>query len=158
MKFKDAFDYTLNTLLYGDLSGRDVKYLIDVDPQSKNISKLTSLEGAPNSCDRFYAHNNMLTDLKGAPKKCLSFMCDSNPTLTSLEGAPTDIKEYFSCRDNPQLKNVKEQIMKYRIKASSYETDEGDFKFKDIKEEFEMYPKKHLIQRKGFRTLLGFEK
>ncbi len=46
---------------------------------------------------------------------------------------------YFNCKNNPELRNIKQQIIKYQIKAKKYYTDESDFNFEDIKEEFEKY-------------------
>jgi len=48
-----------------------------------------------------------LTSLEGAPKNVKgSFYCN-NLKLTSLEGAPDSVTEYFNCSDNPDLTSLK---------------------------------------------------
>ena len=100
-----------------------------------------------------------LTSLEGSPNIVIdNFDCSKN-NLTSLEFAPKKIKGYFSCKGNKEIKDAKQQIIKYQIEAKEYWTDEGYFSFEDIKKEFNSYiclDKR--VQRKGFRTLLGLEK
>ena len=100
-----------------------------------------------------------LTSLEGSPNIVIdNFDCSKN-NLTSLEFAPKKIKGYFSCKGNKEIKDAKQQIIKYQIEAKEYWTDEGYFSFEDIKKEFNSYiclDKR--VQSKGFRTLLGLEK
>ncbi len=63
----------------------------------------------------------------------------SNNLLKDLKYCPKIIKGHFHFNGNPDLKNVKEQIIKYQIKSEYYITDEDNFYFKDIKEEFEKH-------------------
>lgn len=122
--------------------------------------ELTSLEGCPKEVEQFICSKNKLTTLEGSPSKVLSdylcsynnltslkgiqkeingvFDCSSN-NLKTLEDCPKLIKKYLNCKNNPELKNAKDLIIKYQIKAQKYYTDEGDFTFEDIKEEFEKY-------------------
>ena len=62
-------------------------------------------------------------------------LCKNN-NLKNLEHCSKQINGYFNCKNNPELKNIKEQIIKYQIKAEKYLTDEGDFDFETIKKEF----------------------
>lgn len=100
-----------------------------------------------------------LTSLEGSPNIVIdNFDCSKN-NLTSLEFAPKKIKGYFSCKGNKEIKDAKQQIIKYQIEAKEYWTDEGYFSFEDIKKEIDSYISlDKRIQRKGFRTLLGLEK
>ena len=96
-----------------------------------------------------------LTSLEGSPSTIIgNFDCSKN-NLTSLEFAPKEIKGYFCCKGNRQIKDIKEQIFKYQIKAKEYWTDEGYFSYNDIKE-FELLNKR--VQRPFMRKLLGLEK
>lgn len=159
MKFKDIKDKRTGELLYGDWTGKQLKTssgIVDMDYETTGV-KMTSLEGAPKKCHRLYAMNNELVDLKYSPEECTSMSVDNNPTLVSLEGAPTDISTYFSCKENPNLKNPMEQIYKYRIRAKTYETDEGYFNFADVEDMFENYFKYKSIKSKGFKSLLGLK-
>ena len=55
----------------------------------------------------FYCHNNQLTSLEGAPQEVrVNFYCHSNQ-LTSLEGAPREVKGDFDCSYN-QLTSLEE--------------------------------------------------
>ena len=48
----------------------------------------------------FYCHNNQLTSLEGAPREVRGdFYCHENQ-LTSLEGAPREVKRDFDCSSN----------------------------------------------------------
>ena len=72
-----------------------------------NCKNLTSLEGAPLACKRFFCKNcKNLTSLKGAPKKCNVFICDECENLTSLKGAPKKCKYFYSDGCN-SLKSLK---------------------------------------------------
>ena len=80
-----------------------------------------------------------LTSLKGSPKEVGgNFNCSHN-NLKSLEYSPKKINGNFYCRNNPNLKDIKNQIIKYGIKAIFYQTDEGEFEFSDIEKEFNKY-------------------
>ena len=95
-----------------------------------------------------YCQNNNLISLKGIQEKINgNFDCSRNK-LSSLENCPKEIKDVLHCKLNPYLKNVKEQIIQYQIKAKKYRTDEGDFTFEDIKKEFLEYKKQKQIQKK----------
>ena len=64
-------------------------------------SKLTSLEGAPQSVGgHFNCRHSQLKSLEGAPQSVGGdFSCHNNQ-LTSLEGAPQRVGGYFSCYNN----------------------------------------------------------
>lgn len=120
---------------YGDMSIKSYQgYIIDI-----SMTNLTSLEGCP-------------------PIVIGNFDCSKN-NLILLEFAPKKIKGYFSYKENKQIKDAKQQIIKYQIEAKEYWTDEGYFSFEDIKEEFlkfELLNK--TVTSQGFRTLLGLNK
>lgn len=132
-------------------------------------NRLETLKHAPKEVlNDFYCNDNVLTSLEGAPEFVGGdFNCFGNQ-LTTLKGIkpvdPTDefawnVFGTFNCSENPHLKNQKEQIIKFQVKADSYITDDdGLFKFEDIKEEFIAYKMKTKVQSKGFRTLLGINK
>ena len=122
---------------YGDLTGQ-VYVCSDNNSFGINVnqSRIKSLYGSPKEVDGGY------------------FSCDNN-LLTSLEYAPTKISGGFYCRNNPHLKNIKEQLVKYKIIADFYKTDEGDFTGKEIST---IIAQQSVIKRKGFRTLLGLDK
>ena len=106
-----------------------------------SYNNLTSLEGSPKIVTGNYdCSNNKLTTLKYCPEEIKGYFSCPNNNLKSLEYCPKFIKESFDCSGNPELKNVKEQIIKYQIKAKKYFTDDVFmFDFEDIKEEFEKY-------------------
>ena len=118
------------------------------------ISSLNSYQG-----DIIDISMTNLTSLEGCPPIVIgNFDCSKN-NLILLEFAPKKIKGYFSCKENKEIKDAKQQIIKYQIEAKEYWTDEGYFSFENIKEEFDSYislDKK--VKRKGFRTLLGLGK
>ena len=144
MKFKDT--------KYGDLTGQIYngnRFGINV-----NQEPITSLEGSPKevldgyfSCDR-----TNLTNLVGGPEIVQGgFYCRENKKLTSLEGAPKRCTR-FLCNGSPKLNNVKEQIIKYQIRAEDYVTDEGSFLYDDIKHLFNIGQR---VTRPSMRKLLG---
>lgn len=137
-----------------DMTGKVYPGQIDLDKVG-----LTSLEGSPYEVKLgYYCNRNFITDLKGGPTIVGTvFSCNQNKNLVSLEGGPKLIDGNFYAESCPKLKKPKEQIIKYQIKADMYFTDEGIFKYSDIKDEFESY-KFNNIKRKGFRTLLGIDK
>ncbi len=102
---------------YGDLTNQSIKNSINVK-------------------------SKFLTSLEGCPEKIQGYFTCENNELTSLKGRPKYLTGTFNCTKNKNLKNVKEQIIKNQIKAFSYYTDEGEFTFHKIKEEFEEYGKK----------------
>ncbi len=120
-----------------------LKYSPDIIEGNFNVihNELTSLEGRPSVVKQnFNRSDNNLKTLKGRPFEIGgSFSIHHNPELSSLEYSPKIIKKVFNCNNNPKLKNVKEQIIKNQIEAKLYITDEGDFSFEDIKEEFDKY-------------------
>mgnify|MGYP000299439131 CR=1 FL=1 len=52
------------------------------------------------------------------------------------------IRNIFNCEKNPELKNIKQQIIENQIEAKYYSTDEGEFVFEEIRIEFEEYLEK----------------
>ncbi len=108
-----------------------------------NFEKLKKLNGQyPKTINGIFdcSYNNLIT-LEGSPKIVNGdYDCSFN-NLTSLKGCAKEIKGSFSFSENPDLKNVKEQIIKYGIKAKYYFGDNDVFEFKDIKEEFEIQKK-----------------
>ena len=121
---------------------------------------ITSLKGCFNEIKgNFDCSSNEFKNLVGGPTQVYGYYsCGFNDKLVSLEGAPTYVETLFNCAKSPNLKNPKEQILKYKIKATMYFTDEGNFYYDDIKDEFEQYQKNQIVKRKGFRTLLGLNK
>ena len=128
-----------------------LKYSPDIIEGNFNVShnELTSLEGRPSVVKQnFNRSDNNLKTLKGRPFEIGgSFSIHHNPELSSLEYSPKIIKKAFNCNNNPKLKNVKKQIIKYGIKALTYWTDEGNFLFDEIKEEFNNY--QNLLKEKN---------
>lgn len=130
-------------------------------------NRLTTLTHAPKEIKGdFCCNDNILTSLEGAPEFVAgNFNCFGNQ-LTSLKGMkPTSANSKldwnvfgtFNCSENPHLKNPKEQIIKYQIKADDYITDEGRFKFTEIEDEYIDFEMKQKVSSKGFRTLLGLK-
>ncbi len=119
------------------------KYKNFKDPIAKKsiyiyLNELESLEGSPKVVrGNFNCSDNQLTSLEFSPEEIGNNFNCSNNKLTSLKGNIKLIKNIFYCNGNPNLKNVKKQIIKYQIKAFMYYTDEGDFYFDEIKKEFE---------------------
>ena len=52
------------------------------------------------------------------------------------------IKPVLASACNTPLNNIKKEIIKIKIKAERYTTDEGNFTFEDIKQEFDQYKNK----------------
>ncbi len=116
-----------------------------------NYNKLSSLKYCPKTIKGLFdCSNNKLTTLEYSPKNVNVFFCDNNE-LTSLKDAPKNIVKSLHCKGNKNLKNIKEQIINYQIKAEKYYTDEGVFTFEDIKEEF-----KKITNQKIKNTDFGF--
>ena len=123
--------------------------IINGDFYCKN-NKLETLENSPvNIKGNFDCTKNKLKNLKGNLKRVsLNFYCNDNE-LETLEGRPKIIGELFNCLNNPKLKNIKKQIIENGIKAKYYLTDEGEFSFAYIEEEFLNYQtKKELFELK----------
>lgn len=143
--------FTVAQCLGKDLTGQTYDKALDL----KNKG-LDSLEGSPLVVDNYYSvsGNKKLKSLKYAPEQILAgdFGASELPKLESLEFAPKYVNRFFWCMKCPNLKNVKQQIIMYQIKARGYKTDEGSFSYEDIKEEFEAFNR---VKSKGFRTLLG---
>ncbi len=131
MKFKNTE--------YGDLTNQSIKNSINVKSKF-----LTSLEGCPKKVNgNFDCYHNKLTSLEYSPEIVNGlFFCSYNK-LKILKGNVKEINGVFNCENNPNLKNVREEIIKYGIKANYYETDYGFFDFKDIEEEFNNSYLKH---------------
>ena len=146
---------------YKDMTGKCYSGENDIGVANEG---LTSLEGSPKALDKskdtsFNARENLFKNLIGAPQSLGGyFHCSNNPNLESLEGGPKDSGALFNCKNCPKLKNPKMQILKYRIKADEYNTDDGDFKFEDIKEEFELHDMNNRVSRPSMRKLLGLDK
>ncbi len=117
-----------------------------------------SLIGCPELINgSLFCSKNDLKTLEGRPKKLKgSFYCKFC-NLTTLKDSPKEIKDSFNCSNNPELKNVKTQIIKYQIKAKMYYTDEGIFSFKDIEKEFKEETLKILKNNKIKETNKLFE-
>ncbi len=112
-------------------------------------NQLKTLKGSPKIIYKsFDCSENKLTSLKYSPEKVEEdFDCECN-NIETLEYCPKKIGAFLKCKNNPKLKNIKEQIIKYQIEARRYWTDEGTIYFKDIKKEFEEFGKKLLKQQK----------
>ena len=118
---------------------------------------LSSLEGAPKEMTKagFYVYiNKELTSLEHCPEYVAGVINVAYTSITSLEYCAKKIGIKLICNNNPQLKNQWEQILKYKIVSKEYITDDGEFTDKDYERDL----KTLTIQRKGFRTLLGFNK
>lgn len=154
MKFKDIQNADGSGVKYGDLTGQT--YTGDISLAYQN---LTSLEGAPAVVNgSFFVNDNKLTSLKHAPHTVSEiFSCSSNRMLSSLEFAPTSSQTFFFYET--EVKNEKDQIIKYRIKANKYYGNVDNFLFKKIKDEFNKYanPRYTSIKSKGFKKLLGID-
>lgn len=135
---KKTFDISFNEI-------NSLEYSPEIVHGNFNCSNniLKSLKFGPKIVNQdYFCSNNNLISLEGSPEEIGGgFYCHSNNKLSSLEYRPKIIKKTFNCINNPELKNVKKQIIKYQIKAREYWTDEGNFKFDDIKEEFYLYRK-----------------
>ena len=166
---------TIKDTKYGDMTRKNY---------SKDIylynSELTSLEGFPDNVNAdVLVQHNLLTTLKGGPdwvggdfdcsdNKLINligspavvegnFICNVSGDLVSLEGGPKKCVGLY-IKECHKLKNPKEQIIKNQIEAIKYYTDEGDFRFDDIKEEFREYALSTRVTRTSMRTLLGLDK
>ena len=74
------------------------------------ISSLNSYQG-----DIIDISMTNLTSLEGCPPIVIgNFDCSKN-NLILLEFAPKKIKGYFSCKENKEIKDAKQQIIKYKI-------------------------------------------
>ncbi len=118
----------------------------------KDNNLLTTLEFFPKVLgSSFSCENNRISSLKGLPKIIDGDFDCSNNLLKDLKYCPKIIKGHFHFNGNPDLKNVKEQIIKYQIKAKYYYSDEELFKFEDIKEEFKNYEKEQKQKEKTIK-------
>ncbi len=101
---------------------------------------LTSLEGIPEIIkgEVICSYNN-LTSLEYSPKIVEGDYNCRNNKLKTLKSGKIIIKGCFNCLDNPDLKNIKEQIIENQILAEAYRTDKGNFLYEEIKEKFEEY-------------------
>lgn len=115
---------------------------LDVNINNKNLEKLTKQKKEIKG-DFDCSHNN-LTSLEGCPEIVLAnFNCSYN-NLSSLKYSPRVIYLAFDCTGNKELKNIKEQVIKYGIKASIYRTDEGEFIYANVEKEIKQYKKQKL--------------
>jgi hypothetical protein len=93
----------LDKCVYGSWKLNTSTGLVDVDGNFNcNEQGLTDLKGVRfgEVSEDFDCEDNRLTSLDGAPQEVKgSFNCNSNQ-LTSLEGAPQAVNGRFSCRDN----------------------------------------------------------
>ncbi len=116
-------------------------------------NKLISLEYSPKVVKKdFNCSNNKLKNLLNSPQVVNNFICNNND-LISLEGCTKQIKGVLQCINNKKLKNVKNQIIKYQIKAIKYLTDEGDFYFEEIKEEFIKYKNNNKTKLENIKNI-----
>ena len=123
-----------------------------------STNPITSLEGAPSTCRSFNCSNTDITSLEFSPIKILDTFSADNTSIDSLEYAPTQAGRIFSVMGCTKLKNIKEQIIKFQIKADKYFTDEGNFTFSTIEEEFNKVNMSKRITRPSMRKLLGLDK
>lgn len=107
-----------------------------------------------------------ISSLEGAPKEVKGYFdCTGNPNLNSLQYAPKQIKGQFAIYD-VGIKDIKSEIIKNQIYANNYYTKGIDgkwdlFDLKDIEKDLNQHKDtlmKNNIKRKGFRTLLGIDK
>ncbi len=161
----------------------NLKYISEEIGTSLDISfnNLITLENCPKIGTYFNCSNNKIQSLKGVQQKIKGyFNCNTN-NLISLKGRPLEVNgectfvnnnlyslEYcpkkigglLNCCNNPKLKNIKNQIIKYQIEANYYKTDEGNFSFEDIKEEFKNYylnlKKNKIIKNEIKKTDYGY--
>lgn len=118
-------------------------------------NKLTTLEDGPKEVMGTYkCSRNKLTTLKGAPTILGGIFDCSNNELTSLEFAPKQVGSMFYCKGN-KINNVKQEIIKNKIKATYYWTDEGDFGYDEIEKMMDLDKR---VSRSSMRTLLGLDK
>ena len=90
---------------------RNGVYSGDIWLNDRNLTKLPNLSDIIVTGD-FYCHNNELTSLEGAPKEVRGeFYCSDNK-LTSLEGSPQKVRSHFNCSTNKltTLKGVPTEI------------------------------------------------
>jgi hypothetical protein len=66
-------------------------HIVDRFECSSNM--LTTLDGSPKSCLRFYFNHNLLTNLIGGPSKAIIYDVIGN-VLTSLDGLPEEVKNF----------------------------------------------------------------
>ena len=72
-------------------------------------SKLRSLKDGPSECrgDLVVEVNPKLSSLEGSPQDVRNFYCDDNNSLKTLEGGPKTVKGNFWCRWNKSLSTLK---------------------------------------------------
>ena len=101
---------------------------------------LTSLKGIPKEINGDFncSFNNLIT-LENSPEIVNGYFDCTYNKLKSLKGRPKKIKGSFDCSNNPELKNVKDQIIKYQIKANYYFINDNEFSFEKIQKEFKEY-------------------
>lgn len=115
---------------------------LDININNKNLEKLPKQKKEIKG--DFDCSNNKLTSLEGCPEIVLANFNCSNNNLSSLKYRPRVVYLAFDCRGNKNLKNIKDQIIKYGIKASVYRTDEGEIIFRNVEEEIKKYKKQKL--------------
>ncbi len=120
----------------------------NINIKFQNLDKIPQQKKEING-DFDCSHNNLIS-LEGSPEIVLAnFNCSYN-NLTSLKYCPRVIYLAFDCTGNKNLKNIKEQVIKYGIKASIYRTDEGEFNYANVEKEIKQYKKQKLQE---IRTL-----
>ena len=142
---------------YGDLSKKGM-YNGSIEIYNDGVG---TLEGSPKTVKgNFVVCNNSLTNLEFSPSLVAGRYDVSYNKLTELSGVK-DLKvgTTFDCTNNPTLKDPIKEIIKNRIRAKRYFTDEGIYAFEDIEEEFNSYiPLDKRVTRSSMRTLLGLDK
>lgn len=142
-------------ILFGDLTGQVYNFGINVPRED-----LDSLKGSPKEVKQgFNVSKNNITSLEYGPEIVKGDYDISNNPITSLEYAPKLITGTLYCDGTKIPKNTfKEDIIKYRIKATYYNYDNIGFFFSEIKKEFESYVEiNKRVTRKSMRTLLGLD-
>ena len=120
---------------------------------------LTTLKGGPTMVTGDYScSSNELTSLEGSPQTVGGDFNVSDNKLKTLKGAPSKIEGVFRCVNNPNLKNVKDEIINNNIRAMRYNTDEGTFTYDDFKEDFKRIDTNKRVSRPSMRKLLGLDK
>ena len=81
-------------------NGQDGKSLRDIEIYGKTDFEGTVWDG------NFYCDYNQLTSLEGAPTKVGEYFDCSGNQLTSLKGAPSEVGKSFNCRNNKKLTSL----------------------------------------------------
>ena len=99
-----------------------------------------------------------LTSLEGAPKEVKGAFCVPNNKLKSLEHCPTKISGALWCKGNLfGMEEFKREIVKYKIIASNYINSDKESDFYKEKA-LELMKTDKRVTRPSMRTLLGLDK